>query len=246
MPVTFLRRLCLALLSTALVLPATATADEVEIVSSDTRQLDAGAAPRGTARAAGTRTITPCTWSYFGDPRAIARGDWVHTGCIGTDGKVKLDQFGLETGEHRLLTLFRGLEVDDHNNPSLIFFKRKMYAFASPHAGYIYPRDRSPYMAYRVSRSDWAKGVRWRKERTIPLGQGCGLGYTYPNPVVTGKRMYLFMRGPCWYPYFTSTKDGKTWAPCRTWRTGGRCAPRTAVRAGASSAAPRSSRPWST
>ena len=216
MPVTSLRRLCLALLTCALALPATAAADEVEIISSDTRQLDAGAPPTGAARAAGTRTITPCTWSYFGDPRAIARGNWVHTGCIGTDGKVKLDQYNLASGEHRLLTLFRGLEVDDHNNPSLVFFQRKMYAFASPHAGYIYPRDRDPYMAYRVSKSDWAKGVKWRKERTIPLGQGCGLGYTYPNPVVSGERMYLFMRGPCWYPYFTSTKDGETWARPRT------------------------------
>ena len=75
-----------------------------------------------------------------------------------------------------------------------------MYAFASPHAGYVYPRDRDPFMAYRVSKSDWAKGVEWAGTRTIPLGQGCGLGYTYPNPVVSGKRMYLFMRGPVLVP----------------------------------------------
>jgi len=131
MPVTTFRRLCLALLTTALLLPASAAADGVEIISSDTRQIDAGAAPGGGARTAATRKITPCTWSYFGDPRSIAHGDWVHTGCIGTDGKAKLDQFNVATGEHRLLTLFRGLEVDDHNNPSLIFFRKKMYAFAS-------------------------------------------------------------------------------------------------------------------
>src|SRR5215207_1458445 len=216
MPVTTFRRLCLALLACALLLPPTATADGVEILSSDTRELDAGTPPAGAARAAGTRDITPCTWSYFGDPRAIAHGDLVHTGCIGTDGKVKLDQYDLDTGEHRLLTLFRGLEVDDHNNPSLIFFHRKMYAFASPHAGYVYPRNRAPYMAYRVSKSDWAKGVEWAGSRTIPLDEGCGLGYTYPNPVVSGRRMYLFMRGPCWYPYFTWTEDGKRWSRPRT------------------------------
>ena len=216
MPVTTFRRLCLALLAGALLFPASAAAGGVEIISSDTRELDRSAPPGGVARAAGTRTITPCTWSYFGDPRAIAHGDWIHTGCIGTDGKVKLDQFDVRTGEHRLLTLFRGLEVDDHNNPSLIFFRRKMYAFAAPHAGYVYPRDRDPFMAYRVSKSDWAKGVEWGPSRTVPLEEGCGLGYTYPNPVVSGKRLYLFMRGPCWYPYFTSTRDGSTWSRPRT------------------------------
>ena len=66
-------------------------------------------------------------------------------------------------------------------------------------------------MQYRVSKRDWGAGRGWGATRTIPLDAGCGLGYTYPNPVVSGKRMYLFMRGPCWYPYFTSTKDGKTW-----------------------------------
>ena len=56
-----------------------------------------------------------------------------------------------------------------------------------------------------------APGAPGAPTRTIPLDSGCGLGYTYPNPVVSGKRLYLFMRGPCWYPYYTSTTDGKTW-----------------------------------
>ena len=50
----------------------------------------------------------------------------------------------------------------------------------------------------------------------MPLGRGCGLGYTYPNPVVAGDRLYLFMRGPCWEPYFTSTADGVHWTAPRT------------------------------
>ena len=58
-----------------------------------------------------------------------------------------------------------------------------------------------------------ALGRAWGGTRTVPLEAGCGLGYTYPNPVVSGKRLYLFMRGPCWYPYFTSTTDGKQLEP---------------------------------
>jgi hypothetical protein len=191
--------------------PAAAADRDVQVLSSDTRLLD-----RGAARAAATRTVTPCTWSYFGDPRAVAFRNWVYTGCIGTDGKVKLDEYNLRTGGRRLLTLFRGLEVDDHNNPSLIFFRDKLYAFASEHAGYVYPRDRDSRMQYRVSKRDGGLGRAWGGTRRVPLEAGCGLGYTYPNPVVSGRRLYLFMRGPCWYPYFTYTEDGRTWAKPRT------------------------------
>ena len=208
------RLLLIALALALLAAPAAAADPRVDVLSSDTRLLDAGA-PAG-ARAAATRMITPCTWSYFGDPRAVAYRNWVYTGCIGTDGKVKLDQFNVKTGRQKLLTLFRGLEVDDHNNPSLVFFRRKLYAFASEHAGYVYPRHRNSRMEYRVSKSDGGLGRRWGATRRVPLEPGCGLGYTYPNPVVSGKRLFLFMRGPCWYPYFTSTADGKRWSRPRT------------------------------
>lgn len=192
--------------------PATAAGPRVQVLSSDTRKLDDGP----DARAAATRTVAPCTWSYFGDPRAVAYRNWIHTGCISTDGRAQLDQYNLETGRSRLLTLFRGLEVDDHNNPSLILFRDKLYAFASEHAGYVYPRDRDSRMEYRVSKRDGGLGRKWGGTRRVPLEAGCGLGYTYPNPVVSGKRLYLFMRGPCWYPYFASTKDGKRWSRPRT------------------------------
>ena len=207
----------LALAALALAIPATtaAAADPgVQVLGSDTRELDGGGAIA--AQTAATRRVTPCTWSYFGDPRSVAHRDWVFTGCIGTDGRAKLDAYNLANGQRRLLTLFRGLEVDDHNNPSLVFFRRKLYAFASEHAGYVYPRDRNSRMQYRVSTRDWGAGRGWGHTRTIPLEPGCGLGYTYPNPVVSGKRLFLFMRGPCWYPYYTSTTDGKTWSQPRT------------------------------
>ena len=208
-----LRRIVIALAALALAAPAAADAEPgVQVLSSDTRLVDHGP----DARAAGKRTIAPCTWSYFGDPRSIARRDWVFTGCITPDGRVKLDEYNLDTGSRRLLTLFRGLEVDDHNNPSLVFFRSKLYAFASEHAGYVYPRDRDSRMQYRVSKANGGLGDRWAPARTVPLEHGCGLGYTYPNPVVSGRRLYLFMRGPCWYPYFASTVDGRRWSRPKT------------------------------
>jgi hypothetical protein len=166
--------------------------------------------------AMGPRAVAPCSWSYFGDPRSVAHESHVFTGCVGTDGHTVIEDFDLETGRRRMRTLFEPLEADDHNNPSLVFFHDHLYAFSSPHSGYLYPENRRSRMRYRVSERPWADGGDWEPTRTVPLGAGCGLGYTYPNPVVAGDRLYLFMRGPCWTPYFTSTADGRHWSRPRS------------------------------
>jgi hypothetical protein len=163
-----------------------------------------------------TRTVSPCSWSYFGDPRAVAHGDRVITGCVDTAGRTVVEDYDVGSGRRRLQTVFEPLEVDDHNNPSLVFFRDRLFVFSSPHSGYLYPRDRRSQVRYRVSARSWGEGGAFGAVRTVPLGRGCGLGYTYPNPVVAGGRLYLFMRGPCWAPYFTWTDDGVRWAPPRT------------------------------
>jgi BNR repeat-containing family member len=158
-----------------------------------------------------SHTVAHCSWSYFGDPRAVARAGHVYTGCIGTDGRTIVEDYDLVSGRRRVSTLFEPLEADDHNNPSLVVFRDRVYAFSAPHSGYLYPRNRRSRMRYRVLHAG-----TWGPVRTVPLGTGCGLGYTYPNPVVAGDRLYLFMRGPCWEPYFTWTGDGQRWAAPRT------------------------------
>jgi hypothetical protein len=163
-----------------------------------------------------TRTVSPCSWSYFGDPRAVAHGDRIITGCVDTAGRTVLEDFDTGSGRRRLQTVFEPLEVDDHNNPSLVFFRDRLFVFSSPHSGYLYPRDRRSQVRYRVSTRPWGEGGAFGAVRTVPLGRGCGLGYTYPNPVVAGGRLFLFMRGPCWAPYFTSTADGVRWSPPQT------------------------------
>jgi hypothetical protein len=157
------------------------------------------------------RIVAPCSWSLFADARSVAHRGHVFTGCIGIDGTTLVEDFELETGRRRLDAVFRPLEVDDHNNPGLAIFAGALYAFSAPHSGYSFPRDRRSRMRYRVLR-----GGKWGAIRRVPLGKGCGLGYTYPNPVVAGERLYLFMRGPCWTPYFTSTADGRHWTGPRS------------------------------
>ena len=118
----------------------------------------------------------------------------------------------MERGRRRISRPFGRLEPDDHNNPSLVSYRGALYAFSSPHSGYVWPRDRASAMRYRSTRRPWADGGGWGATRTVPLGVGCELGYTYPNPVVSGERLYLFMRGPCWSPYVTWTDDGIHWS----------------------------------
>jgi hypothetical protein len=171
-----------------------------------------------------TRAVARCSWSYFGDARAVWFRGHVFTACIGVDGRSVVEDYDPVSGGRRVQTVFEPLEIDDHNNPSLVVFRGRLMAFSSPHSGYRYPLNRRSQMRYRVL-EDPDRG-RWGREQTVPLGRGCGLGYTYPNPVVAGDRLYLFMRGPCWAPYFTWTTDGSSWAAPRTLVTAPAAAPR--------------------
>ena len=112
--------------------------------------------------------MAPCSWSYFGDPRSVAHESHVFTGCVGTDGRTVVEDFDLDDGRRRLRTLFEPLEADDHNNPSLVFFRKRLYAFSSPHSGYLYPRDRRSRMRYRVSQRPWADGGGWEPDADGP------------------------------------------------------------------------------
>jgi hypothetical protein len=160
--------------------------------------------------------VGACTWSYFGDPRALAVGSTLFTGCVARGGAPVVEAYDLETGTRRVSRPFGRLEADDHNNPSLVAFRGRIFAFSSPHSGYLWPRDRESAMRYRSRARPWARGGGWGRLRTVPIDAGCGLGYTYPNPVVAGGRLYLFMRGPCWEPYVTWTEDGERWSRART------------------------------
>jgi len=128
----------------------------------------------------GPRAVGRCSWSYFGDPRSVAFGSHVVTGCIGIDGRSLVEDYDTDSGERRLDKVFPALERDDHNNPSVIVFKGRLYAFSAPHSGYVFPAARDSEVRYRSRPAD---GGDWGPIASVPLGTGCGLGYTYPNLV---------------------------------------------------------------
>ena len=103
----------------------------------------------------GPRSVGRCSWSYFGDPRSVAFGSHVVTGCIGIDGRSLVEDYDTDSGERRLDKVFPTLERDDHNNPSVIVFKGRLYAFSAPHSGYDLVRQ----VVSAASRS-WRTGAR--------------------------------------------------------------------------------------
>src|SRR3954468_16461170 len=70
--------------------------------------------------------LTDCAWSYFGDPRALVHGQIVLTGCVSAGGGPILARADRGTGAGPAPELFARLEAGDHNNPSLVFWRRRL------------------------------------------------------------------------------------------------------------------------
>jgi hypothetical protein len=153
-------------------------------------------------------------WSWFGDPRAVYyEGKYrrTYTGWVARDGSIQVASYDHDSGHQMITTLKARLQVDDHDNPSILVRPDgRLMVFWSTHAG--------PEMWYR--RSVRPEDITaWEPERTFPTNTPGGDGYTYPNPVQLsgeGNRIYLFWRGGNFNPSLSTSDDGNTWSRART------------------------------
>jgi hypothetical protein len=153
-------------------------------------------------------------WSWFGDPRAVyyqGRHRRTYVGWVARDGSIELASYDHDSGEQVVTTLKVRLQVDDHDNPSILVRPDgRLMVFWSTHAG--------PKMWYR--RSVRPEDITaWEPERTFPTNTPGAEGYTYPNPVQLSSernRIYLFWRGGNFNPSFSTSINGDTWSPART------------------------------
>jgi hypothetical protein len=151
-------------------------------------------------------------WSWFGDPRAVVRGDSLFVGWITSHGNVDVGRMSLRTGGWAQARLRGPINIDDHSNPSLVETPNgRLIAFYSPHSGRL---TSDSHMWYRVAKRPGGV-VDWGPEHVVPFNTPGPLGYTYPNPVWVGRTLYLFWRGGNWNPTFSRTADLRTWAPAR-------------------------------
>ncbi len=151
-------------------------------------------------------------WCWFSDPRALYRDGRIFAGWVSTDGSVQVGALSTATGAVEIATLAPRFEVDDHNNPALLFLPDgRLAAFYSLHA--------RGDMRLRITTRPGDLG-EWTAERSLGFHTGGGRGVTYANPVLLREEknaLYLFWRGADYKPTFSVSRDlGETWEKPRT------------------------------
>ncbi len=175
------------------------------------------AAPAATAaasaKAAAHSTFTvDGAWCWFSDPRAIYRKGRIYAGWMTSDGSVQIGEMDSATGAVRTATLAENFEVDDHDNPALLFLPDgRLAVFYSLHA--------KGDMRLRITTRPEDIGA-WTPERSLGFEGAGRQGVTYANPVLLSEEknaIYLFWRGSDFKPTFSVSKDlGQTWSAPRT------------------------------
>src|SRR6478672_10428696 len=103
------RALMLALLLAA---PAAVAAAACEVgpapapPAAASRSVTAAPAASGSPRAPFGAGLTDCSWSFFGDPRALVHGETLLTGCVTSRGRVLLVRANRVTGARSVTRLF--------------------------------------------------------------------------------------------------------------------------------------------
>jgi hypothetical protein len=173
----------------------------------------------GTTATASTLNVVHGGWCWFGDPRAIGWGDNVYFGWIkGSDGNVEVGRFNLATGGWAQARLHKGLPSDDHSNPTLTMTPSGyLVAFYSPHSGRMTAKEGvRTNLWYRIGLQRGGINT-WGAEHHMPTNTRGGLGYTYPTPIWSAYRLYVFWRGGDWNPTYATTRiDFDHWTRART------------------------------
>lgn len=160
----------------------------------------------------------PCYKSYalmnggFGDshePVAIRYGWHTYISSVDKNGNIIIMDYDHRFGNHTFFTLHPNLEVNLHDNPSLLLRNdNKLIAFYCKHGG--------DTLRYRISTNPLDISA-WGAEQKVYIGPTI----TYPTPIkLDGEnKIYLFFRGPAdleEWSYITSTDSGTTWSSINT------------------------------
>lgn len=155
-----------------------------------------GVTPSG-APLAPTQLVADGIWTWFTMPEARQVGDHVYVGTVSSDGRCRAHRVNADTGATETFDLSGVLEVDDHNNSSVLPLGDGRIAF-------FYGQHNDPLFRYRIwngSGSFTASGS-WTTEAARGTGQG---SYSYPKP--------------CIFP--GDTTPGRVWLFYRRWLDGG-------------------------
>jgi rhamnogalacturonyl hydrolase YesR len=160
------------------------------------------------------------SWCWFSDPRAVrfkGTKDNTYTGYIDSYGDVSISSMDNLTGKIETSVIYDGLQIDDHDNPSILIDPSgTIYVFFNKHGG--------PHPLY-FTRSLKPENISgWTEIRRLELNdkelyKGFGDTYSYTNPVMLSEennRIYIFWRGIDNKPNYSFSDDlGETWSKGR-------------------------------
>ena len=172
---------------------------------------------QGGEAAPAQRMVAPCSWSYFGDPRAVAHGSHVITGCVATDGRTVLEDYDPDTGRAPVATGVRPARGRRPQQPEPRLLPRAAVRVLRAAQRLPVPARPPEPGPLPVSTRPWGAGGGFGADADGPARRAAAGSATRTRTRSwPADRLYLFMRGPCWEPYFTSTADGRDWTAPRT------------------------------
>ena len=158
-------------------------------------------------------------WSWFSDPRAVYyEGDYQRTylGWVDNYGNIMVSFLDQETGEQQIFKAYDGLEIDDHNNPALIFDSEgKLSIYFTTHLINDDP-------LYKISAKNPEDISSWNLVEKLNLNnedrynKARILNHTYANVIkdpYNSQTWYLLYRGVDMQPCISISKDeGVNWS----------------------------------
>jgi hypothetical protein len=156
-------------------------------------------------------------WCWFSDPRALyfeGKHKRTYSGWVDSKGSIVVGAYDHEHQTIETSTIHMELQIDDHNNPSLLMDSEgKLMVFYSKHS------DNSPIL---LSRGKYPENIQeWETAQPLELNdtslfEETSNTYTYTNIVRLSEesnKLYLFWRGTDFKPNFSTSEDGgRTWS----------------------------------
>ena len=156
-------------------------------------------------------------WCWFSDPRSVyyeGKKKCTYTGWIDCYGDIFISSYNHLTGESKSHNIYDNLEIDDHDNPSILIDKDGyLLVFFSKHA--------TPEPIHFIKSKSPEDITQWNAEKLLDLNDSMKYpkwrnSYTYCNPVqlsAENNKIFLFWRGLDGKPTFSTSEDGgETWS----------------------------------
>ncbi len=158
-------------------------------------------------------------WCWFSDPRAVyyeGKYNRTYAGWIDSNGNVIIGYYDHVNKETKTIVLQENFQIDDHDNPALIFIPDgRLMVFFTKHGG------PDPTFLFTMKKpediSDWNKQELYLND--METYSGFANTNTYVNPVILSEennRIYLFWRGVDNKPNYSFSDDlGNAWTSGR-------------------------------